>query len=153
MSPVPAALGAVLVVAATVVTLALRGQAWYARDLVSFRCRVGRPTSGRRRHRTRWCIRCTRAAWVNDVLLLRAGVLRLWLVPLEVGVARDVMVRVLEPGEVRGLGPRPSALRFTLRFAGEMEIAVAAEDAGRLVGPFLAAALSDLPEAPRERGG
>jgi alkyl sulfatase BDS1-like metallo-beta-lactamase superfamily hydrolase len=25
--------------------------------------------------------------------------------------------------------------------------------AGRLVGPFLAAALSDLPEAPRERGG
>src|SRR3954463_15529243 len=98
MSPVPAALGAVLVVAATVVTLALRGQAWDARDLVSFRGRVGRPTSARRRYRTRWCIRCTRAAWVNDVLLLRAGVLRLWLVPPRGGVAPDLMGRVLEPG-------------------------------------------------------
>ena len=152
MSPVLAWLVAVLLVAATVLAVVLRGLVWYARQLPSFRCRVGPPTSGWRRHRARWSLCRTRAAWVDDVLLLRTGVLRLWLDPVSVGVARDVMVRTLEPGEVRGLGARPVALRFTLRYAGELEVAVAAEDAGRLVGPFLTAALSDLPDAPRECG-
>jgi hypothetical protein len=87
------------------------------------------------------------------VLLVRSGALRLWLTPLPVGVARDVTVQALGPGEVRGLGPHPVALRLTLRDAGELEIAVDAESADRLVGPFLTAALSGLPGAPRERGG
>jgi hypothetical protein len=42
---------------------------------------------------------------------------------------------------------------LTLRDEGELEIAVAAENADGLVGPFLTAALSGLPDAPRERGG
>jgi hypothetical protein len=87
------------------------------------------------------------------VLLLRSGVLRLWLTPLAAGVARNVTLTALEREEVRGLGPRPVALRFVLPDAGEVEIAVAAESAEQLVGPFLAAAaLPGLPEARREHG-
>jgi hypothetical protein len=41
----------------------------------------------------------------------------------------------------------------TLPDARELEIAVAGENADRLVGPFLTAAMAGLPDAPRERGG
>ena len=150
MSPVLVVLGAVVLVGTTVVVLAVWGRIHYARELPSFRCRVGPPSS--RRSDARWCLRRTRAAWVDDVLLLRSGVLRLWLTPLAVGVAREVTVQALEPGEVRGLGRRPVALRFTAHDGCEVEVAAAHEDSGRLVGPFLTAALSGLPEAPRERG-
>jgi hypothetical protein len=159
MARVLAATGAALVVASvasvlvTLAVLAVWGRVRYARRLPSFRCRLGPPAAGWRRRRARWCLRRSWAAWVDDVLLVRSGVLRLWLTPLAVGVARDVTVQALGPGEVRGLGRRPVALRLTLRDAGELEIAVAAESADRLVGPFLAAALSGLPDAPRERGG
>jgi hypothetical protein len=151
MSPVLVALGAVVLVGTTVVVLAAWGRIRYARELPSFRCRVGPPASSRRHH-ARWCLRRTRAAWVDDVLLLRSGVLRLWLTPLAVGVARKVTVQALEPGEVRGLGRHPVALRFTTHDRCEVEVAVAHQDAGLLVGPVLTAAMSGLPHAPRERG-
>jgi hypothetical protein len=151
MSPVLVALGAVVLVGTTVVVLTVWGRIRYARELPSFRCRVGPPASSRRSD-ARWCFRRTRAAWVDDVLLLRSGALRLWLTPLAVGVAREVTVEALERGQVRGLGRRPVALRFTAHDGCEVEVAAAHEDAGRLVGPFLTAALSGLPEAPRERG-
>jgi hypothetical protein len=160
MSPVLAATGAGLLVGsavAVVLTLAVLmvwARVHYARRLPSFRCRIGPPPAGRRRRRgARWCLRRSWATWVDDVLLVRSGALRLWLTPLRVGVARDVTVQALTAGGVRGLGPHPVALRLTLRDAGEVEIAVAAESADRLVGPFLTAALSGLPDAPRERGG
>ena len=138
--------------AATLAVLTLCARVRYTGRLPSFRCRVG-PPPGRRRRRARWCLRRTRATWVDDVLLIRSGALRLWLTPISVGVARDVTIQALGPGEVRGLGPRPVALRLTTRHAGELEIAVASATADRLVGPFLTAALSGLPDAPRERGG
>jgi hypothetical protein len=151
MSAVLVVLGAVALVGTTVVVLAVWGRIHYARELPSFRCRVGPPASSRRSDE-RWCLRRTRAAWVDDVLLLRSGPLRLWLTPLGVGVAREVTVQALEPGEVRGLGRRPVALRFTAHDGCEVEVAASHEDADRLVGPFLTTALSGLPEAPRERG-
>ena len=151
MSPVLVALGAVVLVGTTVVVLAVWGRIRYARQLRSFRCRVG-PSASSRRYHARWCRRRTRAAWVDDVLLLQSGVLRLWLTPFAVGVARKVTVQALEPGEVRGLGRHPVALRFTTHDRCEVEVAVAHQDAGLLVGPFLTAAMSGLPEAPRERG-
>ena len=61
-------------------------------------------------------------------------------------------MQALEPGEVRGLGRHPVALRFTAHDGGEVEVAAAQQDAGLLVGPFLTAAMSGLPRAPRERG-
>ena len=157
MSPAMVVTGAALLVGSAVVgtfaVLAVRARVRYARSLPSFRCRLGPPTSRRRARRARWCRRRTWAAWVDDVLLIRSGALRLWLTPLSVGVAEDAKLQALGPSEVRGLGPRPVALQVTVRGEGEVEIAVVAESADRLVGPFLTAALSGLPHAPRERGG
>jgi len=151
MSPLVAASIVVALVLATVLVIAAWGHVRYARRLPFFRCRIGPPAAvSRRGSRARWCRRRTRAVWVDDVLLVRSGVLRLWVTPFAVGAARAVS---LEPADVHGLGPRPVAMRFNLREAGEMEVAVAAEHADRLVGPFLTAALSGLPDAPRERGG
>ncbi|MBB3084495.1 hypothetical protein [Geodermatophilus sabuli] len=152
MSPVLVALGGVALVGTTVVVLAVWGRIRYDRELPFFRCRVSAPPWSRRGQHARWCLRRTRAAWVDGVLLLRSGLLRLWLTPLAVGVGREVTVEALEPGQVRGLGRRPVALRFTAHDGCQMEVAAAHEDVGRLVGPFLTAALSGLPEAPRERG-
>lgn len=138
---------------ATVGVLTVWAGVRYARRLPSFRCRLGPPGSRWRRGRARWRLRRSRATWVDGVLLVRSGALRLWLTPLPVGVARDVTFRALGPGEVRGLGRRPVALRCTVSGEGELEIAVSAESADRLVGPFLTAALDGLHDAPRERGG
>jgi hypothetical protein len=152
MSPVAAAAGAG-VLAGTVLAVAVLAawaRAHYARRLPSFRCRIG-PAGGRRRGR--WRVRRSWAIWVGDVLLVRSGAFRQWLTPLHAGVAPDATIRVLGRGEVRGLGRHPVALRLTLPDAGELELAVAAENADLLVGPFLTAALSGVPDAPRERGG
>jgi hypothetical protein len=138
---------------ATLVVLTTWARVRYARRLPFFRCRLGPPTRRWGRGRARWCLRRTWATWVGDVLMVRSGALRLWLTPLPVGVPREVTVAALEPGQVRGLGRRAVALRFTLGGAGDVEIAVAAESVDRLVGPFLTAALSVAPDAPRERGG
>ena len=153
MAVAGAALLAGSTVLVTLAVLTVWGSVRYARSLSSFRCRLGPPTSRRRARHSRWRLRRTRAAWVDDVLLVRSGALRLWLTPLSVRVAVEVQLDALSPGEVRGLGPRPVALQVTVPGAGELEIAVASENADRLVGPFLTAALSGLPDAPRERGG
>ena len=154
MAAVPAATGAGLLVgsAVTIAVLTVWGRIRDARRLPSFRCRLG-PAISRRGRRARWCLRRTRATWVGDVLMVRSGVLRLWLTPLPVGVPRNAKVQPLGRGEVRGLGSHPVALRFTLRDEGELEIAVADENADQLIGPFLTTAMSALPHAPREPGG
>ena len=162
MFPVPASTGAAFLIGAavsalvTIAVVTVWAKVRYGRRLpTSVRCRLGRPAGRwpRRGRRARWCRRRSWATWVDDVLLVRSGVLRLWLTPLPVGVAKEVTVRALGPREVRGLGRRPVALRFTLRGAGDLEIAVASDNVDRLVGPFLTAALAELPHAPRERGG
>jgi hypothetical protein len=157
MSTALAVTGAALLVGSavlgTLAVLAVWARVRYARSALFFRCRLGPPSSRRRSRRARWRLRRSWAAWVDDVLVVRSGAWRLWLTPLSVGVAGDVKLQALEPGEARGLGPRPFALRLTVRGAGELEIAVSAEDADLLVGPFLTAALSGLPGAPRGRGG
>jgi hypothetical protein len=145
--------GSVFSVLVTLAVLTASARIRYTRRLGSFRCRLGPPAASRRRSRARWCRRRSWAAWVDDVLLVRSGALRLWLPPLPVGVAREVTLQALGRGEVRGLGPHPVALRVTLPDARELEIAVAGENADRLVGPFLTAAMAGLPDAPRERGG
>jgi hypothetical protein len=156
MPPVLAVIGAVLLVVGSVLgTLAVltaRANVRYGRRLRPFSCRLGPPTAAWRRDRARWRLRRTQAAWVGGVLLVRSGALRLWVTPLDVDVPRDGTIQALGPGDVRGLGGQPVALRFVLAGARTLEVAVAAEDADRLVGPFLTAALSGLPDAPRERG-
>src|SRR4051812_20528644 len=105
MSPVLVALGAVVLVGTTGVVLAAWGRIRYARELPSLRCRVGPPASSRRHH-ARWCLRRTRAAWVDDVLF--APVRRAAAVAGGRG-RPGVTVQALEPGEGRGLGGTPSS--------------------------------------------
>jgi hypothetical protein len=144
-------LGAVLSTTVTLLVLGARVRRRCA-DLTFFRCRVGPPASGRRRGRARWCPRRTRAAWVDDVLVVRSGALRLWLVPVSLSAARDVRVRALPATEARGLGPNPVVLSFDRPAGPRFEIAAAAEYADRLVGPFLAAPLWLAPGPVDERG-
>ena len=136
----------------TLAALTARARVRYARRLRSFPCRLGPPTAAWRRGRARWRLRRTQAAWVGGVLLVRSGPLRLWITPLAVDVPREGTIQALGRRDVRGLGKQPVALRFVLAGARTLDVAVAAEDADRLVGPFLTAALSGLPDAPRERG-
>ena len=152
MSPALDSAVAVAFAGLPVVVLAVWARVRYARRLPSFRCRLGPPAARWRRDRARWRLGRPRAAWVNEVLLIRSGVPALWVTPLEVGVASGETVQPLTRAAVRGLGHRPVALRLTTQDGGLLEVAVAEEDAGRLVGPFLTAALSELPKAPRERG-
>jgi hypothetical protein len=144
--------GAVLSTTVTLAVLGARVRRMCA-DLPLFRCRLGPPTARRRRRGARWRLRRTRAAWVDDVLVVRSGALRLWLAPVSLSAARDVRVRVLSADEVRGLGPHPVVLSFDRRDGPRFEVAAAAEDADRLAGPFLAATLSVAPGAVDERGG
>jgi hypothetical protein len=89
------------------------------------------------------------AAWVDDVLF--APVRRVAAVARGRGRPGGD-----GPGAGAGGGARPGGhpviLRFTTHDRCEVEVAVAHQDAGLLVGPFLTAAMSGLPEAPRERG-
>jgi hypothetical protein len=132
-------------------TVAAVGRSRFTRDPRSFRCRVRRTWPGRDR-RARWRWFATHAMWAHDVLLLRAGFLRLGLTALVVCPARDARVEPLPGADVRRLGGHPMSLRLTLADGGMMEIAVAEERRTDLVGPFLTAALPGLPRAPREKG-
>ena len=139
-------LGAVLAGMLIVTGLVVRARVRYV-ALPSFRCRVGRPPARWRRRRSRWRSRRTRAAWVDDVLVIRSGALGLWLTLVPASVVLDVEVRAVHPSEARRLGPRPVMLAARRPVAGRFEIAAAAEDADRLVGPYLAAMLSELPDS------
>ena len=117
----------------------------------AFRCRLG-PPSGWRRRRAVWRVRRTRAVWVNDVLLVQAGLLRLGVTPVAPEIALQASVESLEPFEVRGLGPRPVALRLTTAAGRPLVVATSVHDRAALIGPFLALSLAGLPRAPREHG-
>ena len=117
----------------------------------TFRCRLG-PPSRWRRHRSAWRVRRTRAVWVDDVLLLQSGLLRLGVTPVCPVISREVSVEPLEPFEVRGLGLRTVALRLTAEDGRRLVVATSVADRTALVGPFLAAAVPGLPRAPRDHG-
>lgn len=124
----------------------------FVRRLATFRCRLGPPRAPWRR-KARWRLRRTRAAWVSDVLVIQTGLLRLWTTPTAVVLPRDAIARRVRSHEVRGLGARPVTLRLKTQDGADLEIAVAAESAEPLVGPFLAAAVAEQPPAPRGRTG
>jgi hypothetical protein len=135
----------------TLVVLSTASRLRFRRYPDSFRCRVG-PPSRRRQKRARWRVRRTHAVWVNDVLLIQSGFLRLRVTPVAARVAPNAAVETLSPFDVRGLGRRPAALRLTSPEGRQLEVAVANQDRSMLVGPFLTACLPGLPRAPRDHG-
>ncbi|HSK25395.1 MAG TPA: hypothetical protein VK894_00615 [Jiangellales bacterium] len=126
-------------------------RAAFARGHETFRCTL-RVRGARRRpgERQGWPRSRTRARWVHDVLVVRRGLL----VPrIEVLAVRapEEAVRRLVGGEVRGLGAEPLCLVLRLDDGRMVEVAAAAPDRTLLVGPFLAAAMRELPDGPAEQ--
>jgi hypothetical protein len=144
-----AAAGACLTLAVLVLCARIR----YARRFAFFRCRLGPFRSRWRRRDTRWRLGRTHAVWLGDVLLVRSGLLRLFLDPVATGVPRAAGLRQLSREEARGLGRRPVGLHLRGIDGTELEIAVPAASAEAVTGPFLTAALTQLRRAPRDQGG
>lgn len=151
-------MNALLVVAACVATccgtlavLSALSRWRFAHVVGTFRCRLG-PPSRWRRSRSAWRVRRTRALWVDDVLLVQSGLLRLGVTPVCPEISREVSVEPLERFEVRGLGPATVALRLTAEDGRRLVVATSVADRTALVGPFLAAAVPGLPRAPRDHG-
>jgi hypothetical protein len=144
--------GAVVLTVVTLAALSVTTRVRFARRPGAFRCRLGTGAYPRRRRDARWRLRRTTAMWVSDVLVVRTGLLRLGVTPMAARIAPGEAVRTLGSSEVRGLGRRPAALVLSLENRETLEIAVAEASRLLLVGPYLAAGLSDLPTAPRERG-
>ena len=117
----------------------------------AFRCRLGPPSRWPRR-RAGWRVRRTRAVWLDGVLLVQSGFLRLGVIPVSPEIDREASVESLEPFEVRGLGLRPVAIRLTAADGGRLVVATCARNRTALVGPFLAASIAGLPTARREHG-
>ena len=119
----------------------------------TFRCRV-RLSAGRCAHwprlRRRWSRRRFWARWVGHELVVRRRPLVLSAVRLPGRVRADGAYRV-SARAVKGCGYRPLAVE--LEFADGSRIEIAAADRNRLplVGPYLAAAMRDLPRSPRRR--
>lgn len=113
-----------------------------------FACRVRTPTRGRR-HWRRWPRSRTRARWISDVLVVRSGPLGMSSVPYAARIAAGTRLRRVTPTGTRRLRATPWALLLSTD-EGPLEVAVAETDKELLVGPYLTAALTGLPSAPRE---
>lgn len=113
----------------------------------AFTCRVRRPRRGRRRWR-QWPRWRTQARWVSDVLVVRSP-LGLTSVPYAARIAPGATLRPVSSTSARRLGPMPWALLLGTG-DGPLDVAVADVDKELVVGPYLTAALTGLPSAPRE---
>jgi hypothetical protein len=97
------------------------------------------------RHCTRRWSRPMWAKWVDDVLIVRRGPL----LPRTISARAQVCwagVYSVSPDEHEGFGRRPVAV--TLRLSDDSVVEVVTAGYGRLalVGPYLAAAINDLPD-------
>jgi hypothetical protein len=152
MEPVAVVIAAVVLTGVVLGGLSVTNAVRFARQPGAFRCRLGTPPYPRIRKGKRWRLRRTRARWVSDVLVVQCGLLRLGVTPMAAHIASGTVVRTLSPSEVRGLGRRPAVLSLAVDGQPPLEVAVAEASRLLLVGPYLAAGLSDLPRAPREHG-
>lgn len=117
----------------------------------TFACRLRRTIRGRRRWR-RWQPWRARARWVSEVLLVRSGPLGLSSRPYAARIGPGATLRPVSAASVRRLGPMPWALLLSTE-DGPLDVAVADVDKEMLVGPYLTAAMTGLPSAPREGRG
>ncbi len=114
----------------------------------AFRCRLARSSGDRRPGALRRVGR-TYAVWVNDVLLIQSGALRLGVTPVAARVDRQAAVEALPASAARGLGPHAVALRLTGGDGRSLLVATTFRNRTTLAGPFLAACVPRRPPAPR----
>jgi hypothetical protein len=100
--------------------------------------------------RHRWSRRRLRARWVGDEFVVWRRPVLLASVKLRGRICRDGVYR-LTSQEVTRCGYRPLAVELDLSDGSRIEVATTEWARIELVGPFLTAALKDLPRAPKRR--
>ncbi|BAL87026.1 hypothetical protein AMIS_18060 [Actinoplanes missouriensis 431] len=118
----------------------------------AFACRVracGPPPSGWRRLRPRWSRRLL-AHWAGEALVVRRGPVlhRIVRLPARAAVSG---VHHLSRSDARRCGSRSIAVRLRLADGALIEVTTGRAERIDLVGPYLAAAVNDLPRAPVRR--
>lgn len=98
----------------------------------------------------RWPWRCSEARWVHDVLVVQRGLLfpRVLIIPARIP---EDTIQDADRDRILGLGIRPIAVSLRLDDGRLVEVAAARTDRTLLAGPFLAAAIPGLPQAPADR--
>jgi hypothetical protein len=118
----------------------------------AFRCRIRAgeyPSAVWPRLRRSWSRRMW-AIWADDVLIVRRGPGIPRVIPLRAQVAA-YGVYTLSAHQVRRCGSHPIAVGLRVWDGSRLEVAVDQEARLELVGPYLAAAVTDLPKAPVPR--
>lgn len=151
MNPLGTVLVAVASILVVLLGLSLHSRIRFARRPQAFRCRLSRGPGRRWGRRSRWRRSGTRAAWVNDVLLIQSGLLRLGVVALSARLGAAAKLRLLSPDDVPRLGRHPVGLTLLVDGDRPLEIAVAQQDRMLVVGPYLVAALPGLPRVRGQR--
>jgi hypothetical protein len=125
-------------------------RARFAYDRTSFRCRVALvgPGSTAVDH-VRWSRLGTRAKWTGELLLIQIG--PLWTGTLTVAARLPITSSIREqgPAVVGRLGAHPQTLVVRDHGDNAVVLGVRQNDRMRLVGPFLAAAVTGLPSTTR----
>jgi hypothetical protein len=111
--------------------------------LRGYRCAIW-PTLGRHWSRPMW------AWWDDDVLVVRRGPILARTIPLRIQPPVDGVHNLLFEAP-RLCGSRPIGVVLRVWDGSWIEIAAATENRLEVVGPYLAAAISDLPRAPAPR--
>lgn len=130
---------------------AYRSRRRFVRFEDAFRCRIracGYPSAIWPRLTRRWS-RPMWAAWVDDVLVVRRGPVISRIIPVRAAVSAGVYH--LPPDDVRRCGSQPIAVCLLVWDGSRIEVAADGESRLALVGPYLSAAVNDLPQAPVRR--
>jgi hypothetical protein len=118
----------------------------------AFRCRLrvrGHRSAIWRSLGRHWC-RPMWARWDDDVLIVRRGPVLAWTIALRTQSLADGVHNLLVEAP-RWCGPRPIGVLLQVWDGSWIEVAAATDDPLEVVGPYLAAAISDLPGAPAPR--
>jgi hypothetical protein len=102
------------------------------------------PSLGRHWSRPMW------AMWEGDVLIVRRGPVLARTIPLRTQSPVNGVHNLLFETP-RRIGSRPIGVVLKVWDGSWIEVAAATDDRLEVVGPYLAAAISDLPKAPAPR--
>ncbi|RSM69632.1 hypothetical protein DMB66_11435 [Actinoplanes sp. ATCC 53533] len=135
-----------------IVLVARRSRRRFQESDVAFRCRLRLlghrsalwPSLRRHWSRPMW------AMWDEDVLIVRRGPVLARTLPLRTQPLVDGVHNLLFEAP-RLCGTRPIGVVLRVWDGAWIEVAAATDDRMKVVGPFLAAAISDLPQAPAPR--
>jgi hypothetical protein len=131
---------------------AYRGRKRFIWSGTTFRCRIrtcGDTSRAWPRLRRRWS-RPMWAMWVGDVLLVRRGPVVDRALPLRATVSTAGFYR-LPANQAKRCGPEPVAVCMKAWDGSRIEVVTDRESRVDLVGPYLIAAVHDLPGAPLPR--